>query len=187
MDGNSPADSKIHILYLVSRAPGVSYQMLMDKCMQSLYLDFFSFSQAYNELISGNLMDRSEEDTGTAEVVGINETLSITPGGLAILEDLIPSLNPQVRSYLERASAELSADVKALNSVKAVISNLTTAHLTDTSGTSGINGSVSITVECNTPAEAEALCKAWRNGGNKAVIDAIAGLSGTGDSDNDKA
>ena len=55
----SIAESKIQILYLVDRAPGVSYHLLMEKCMESLYTDFFTFSRAYEELISGNLMDKS--------------------------------------------------------------------------------------------------------------------------------
>ena len=84
MSSFTTADSKIHILYLVKNAPGVSYQMLLDKCMESLYIDFFTFCEVYNELIAGNLMDKTEADTGTGEVVGINETLSITKSGEAI-------------------------------------------------------------------------------------------------------
>ena len=102
------ADSKIHILYLVKNAPGVSYQMLLDKCMESLYIDFFTFCEVYNELIAGNLMDKTEADTGTGEVVGMNETLSITKSGEAILEDVESTLNKQVLAYLKKAAAELS-------------------------------------------------------------------------------
>lgn len=182
----TPAGSKIHILFLVSRAPGVSYQMLMDRCMQSLYMDFFSFSQAYNELISGNLMDKTESDTGTDEVVGINETLTITKGGSAILEDVIPSLNPQVRSYLNRAADELAAQVRSLNSIRAIVTDGSTAVLTDTSAGSGISGKITITVECASAEEAETLCRSWRTGGYRSISDLLASMSHKEDRQDDE-
>ena len=113
------SDGKIHILYLVKHAPGVSYQMLMDKCLESLYLDFFNFSRCYNELISGNLLDKEVGDTGTGEVIGSNETITITKGGEAILEDVESTLNLQTLGYLKKAAAELRQSVYELNSVKA--------------------------------------------------------------------
>ena len=42
----SSADAKIHILYIVGNVPGISYHMLMDKCLSSLYMEFFTFSKA---------------------------------------------------------------------------------------------------------------------------------------------
>ncbi len=119
MSNSEISDGKIHILYLVKHAPGVSYQLLMDKCLESLYLDFFNFSRCYNELIAGNLLDREVGDTGTGEVVGTNETLKITKGGEAILEDVESTLNLQTLGYLKKASAELLNEVREINSVKA--------------------------------------------------------------------
>ena len=113
------SDGKIHILYLVKNPPGVSYQLLMDKCLESLYLDFFNFSRCYNELIAGNLLDKEVSDTGTGEVIGSNETIKITKGGEAILEDVESTLNLQTLGYLKKASAELQAQVREINSVKA--------------------------------------------------------------------
>ncbi|MBP5179857.1 MAG: DUF4364 family protein [Clostridiales bacterium] len=122
MSQSEISDGKIHILYLVKNAPGVSYQMLMDKCLESLYLDFFTFSRCYDELIAGNLIDKQVHDTGTGEVVGNNETLVITKGGEAILEDVEATLNLQTLGYLKKASADLQAGVLETNSVKAFAS-----------------------------------------------------------------
>lgn len=119
MSNSEISDGKIHILYLVKHAPGVSYQMLMDKCLQSLYLDFFNFSRCYNELIAGNLLDKEVGDTGTGEVIGSNETIRITRGGEAILEDVESTLNLQTLGYLKKAAAELQDEVREKNSVKA--------------------------------------------------------------------
>ncbi|MBR4494193.1 MAG: DUF4364 family protein [Clostridiales bacterium] len=119
MTNSEISDGKIHILYLVKHAPGVSYQMLMDKCLQSLYLDFFNFSRCYNELVAGNLLDKAVGDTGTGEVIGSNETIRITRGGEAILEDIESTLNLQTLGYLKKAAAELQDEVRDKNSVKA--------------------------------------------------------------------
>lgn len=119
MTNSEISDGKIHILYLVKHAPGVSYQMLMDKCLQSLYLDFFNFSRCYNELVAGNLLDRAVGDTGTGEVVGSNETIKITRGGEALLEDIEGTLNLQTLGYLKKAASELQEEVHTRNAVKA--------------------------------------------------------------------
>lgn len=119
MSQSEVSDGKIHILYLVKNAPGVSYQLLMDKCLESLYLDFFTFSKCYNELVAGNLLNKSVGDTGTGEVIGSNETITITPGGEAILEDVEETLNLQTLGYLKKAAGELRETVFEKNAVKA--------------------------------------------------------------------
>ena len=60
MAGLEIAQAKIHILYIVGNVPGISYHMLMDKCLSSLYMDFFTFSKAYSDLVSGNLDVRAQ-------------------------------------------------------------------------------------------------------------------------------
>ena len=103
MSDISIAESKIQILYLVDRAPGVSYHLLMDKCMESLYTDFFTFSRSYEELISGNLMDKSQSGDFTGEAVGSTENLTLTDGGRAVLNDLISSLSAPLLKHLNAA------------------------------------------------------------------------------------
>ncbi len=164
MSSFTTADSKIHILYLVKNAPGVSYQMLLDKCMESLYIDFFTFCEVYNELIAGNLMDKKEIDTGTGEVVGNNETLSITKGGEAILEDVESTLNKQVLAYLKKAASELKEAVEDTNSVKAFSEpsgdndNTYTVSLSSTKGGRDFNASFKV----SSKEMADAVCRSWR-------------------------
>jgi len=114
MTDQSVADAKIHILALVGSVPGVSYPMLMDKCLSSLYMDFFTFSRAYEELIAGNLMDKSIKTTG--QTVGDTECLTLSEGGKAVLTDLKATINPEVKLHLERAAEDLIAKKKADNS-----------------------------------------------------------------------
>ena len=165
MSRSEISDGKIHILYLVKNAPGVSYQMLMDKCLESLYLDFFTFSKCYTELVAGNLLDKEVGDTGTGEVVGTNETIRITRGGEAILEDIESTLNLQTLGYLKKAASELMEDVRRMNSVKAF-------SIPSDSGDGTVKVTLSTTENgkdftCSfkaTPEEAERIVAAWREG-----------------------
>lgn len=110
----SGADAKVHILYIVGNVPGISYHMLMDKCLSSLYMEFFTFSKAYSELIAGNLMDVTRGENGHGEAIGGTEQLVLSEGGIAILEDIVPSINLEVKSHLDAACRELSSKIKAL-------------------------------------------------------------------------
>lgn len=164
MSNSEISDGKIHILYLVKNAPGVSYQMLMDKCLESLYLDFFTFSKCYTELIAGNLLNKEVGDTGTGEVVGINETITITRGGEAILEDIESTLNLQTLGYLKKAASELNAQVSKMNAVKAF-----SAPTADGDGTSLITlsapgGELDFACSFKAPSgQAEKILAAWRS------------------------
>lgn len=158
------SDGKIHILYLVKNAPGVSYQMLMDKCLESLYLDFFNFSRCYNELIAGNLLDRKIVDDGTGEVLGSNEIIRITRGGEAILEDVEDSLNLQTLGYLRKASEELRLKVSEANEIKAFRKPSEKGagyEVTLISTRDGIDFSCRINVP--TAEEADTIISSWRS------------------------
>ena len=111
MSDISIAESKIQILYLVDRAPGVSYHLLMEKCMESLYTDFFTFSRSYEELISGNLMDKSSSGAFTGDAVGSTENLTLTDGGKAVLNDLLSSLNAPLRARLDEAANAIISEM----------------------------------------------------------------------------
>lgn len=162
MDIGNTADSKILILYLVKNAPGVSYQMLMDKCMESLYTDFFVFSQCYNELIAGNLMDKVEKDTGTGEVLGTNETLHITAGGEAILEDMLEYINKQVLGYIQKAASELRAKMDEQNSVTAFIEIQSDGKLMVKLSRQKDSQDFTCSFTCSTKDEAESIIHKWR-------------------------
>ena len=119
MSDISIAESKIQILYLVDRAPGVSYHLLMEKCMESLYTDFFTFSRSYEELISGNLMDKSSSGAFTGDAVGSTENLTLTDGGRAVLNDLLSSLNAPLRARLDEAASAIVSEMAANSGINA--------------------------------------------------------------------
>ena len=174
---NSIADAKIHILYFVDAAPGVSYQMLMDKCMESLYVDFFAFTQAYEELISGNLMDKSNADNGMGEAIGGTETITLTEGGRAVLNDLKCTLNNKLAGYLEKASEELKVSLENLRLVTATFepaaNGLYVAHLSTIKN----DRPCKIDLTCDSKESAEMICRNWRKN-SKEVLNSVKSILG---------
>ena len=168
MSDISIAESKIQILYLVGRAPGVSYHLLMEKCMESLYTDFFTFSRSYEELISGNLMDKSSSGAFTGDAVGSTENLTLTDGGRAVLNDLLSSLNAPLRARLDEAANAIVSEMAANSGINASMEIVENGKfkVTLTSDNNGKPFSATVTVDDE--ATAVSICKKWKNAASKA-------------------
>ena len=178
MSDISIAESKIQILYLVDRAPGVSYNLLMEKCMESLYTDFFTFSRAYEELISGNLMDKSSSGEYTGEAVGSTEHLTLTDGGRAVLKDLISSLNTSLLAHLDEASAAIIKDMSKNSGINASI-ELTDDRKFRVVLQCSVDGNpFSATVTVDDEATAVRVCKNWKRNSAKVSGEMIRLVSG---------
>ena len=163
MSDISIAESKIQILYLVDRAPGVSYHLLMEKCMESLYTDFFTFSRSYEELISGNLMDKSKSNAYSGDAVGSTENLTLTDGGKAVLNDLVSSLSASLIQHLDDAAAEIISEMNKYSGIAATleIAEDNKYRVTLTCNNDGKPFSATITVEDE--AAALKICKNWKD------------------------
>lgn len=158
----SIAEAKIRILYLVSRVPGISYHLLMNRCIDQLYTDFFTFSRAYEELIAGNLMDRTLDESPSASAIGGTETLTISAGGKALLDDAMPAINAAVIANLDESVKELTEEMR----LAALVTGTKTPtpdglwKVTLFSDNNGMPFRAEITV--STEAEASELCRAWK-------------------------
>ena len=157
------AEAKIRILYLVSRVPGISYHLLMNRCLDQLYTDFFTFSRAYEELIAGNLMDRSLDDSASSPVIGGSETLTISAGGKALLDDAMPAINSAVIANLEASAKELAEEMRLAALVTSSKSPTPEGlwKVTLFSDNSGMPFHAELTV--STEEEASELCRAWKS------------------------
>ena len=178
MSDISIAESKIQILYLVDRAPGVSYHLLMKKCMESLYTDFFTFSRAYDELISGNLMDRSRSGAYTGDAVGSTEKLTLTDGGKAVLNDLLSSLSTPLLSHLNEAASEIINEMEKNSGIDASLELTEDGKFRVRLSYEGTENPFSATVTVDDEASAVKICKNWRKNCTKASEELIKILSG---------
>ena len=162
MSDISIAESKIQILYLVDRAPGVSYHLLMEKCMESLYTDFFTFSRSYEELISGNLMNKSRSGAYTGEAVGSTENLTLTEGGKAVLNDLVSSLNGTLLAHLDEAASEIISEMAKNSGINASVELTEDRKFLVTLSYEGDGKPFSATVTVDDEATAVKICKNWK-------------------------
>ena len=162
MSDISIAESKIQILYLVDRAPGVSYHLLMEKCMESLYTDFFTFSRSYEELISGNLMDKSSSGEYSGDAVGSTENLTLTEGGKAVLNDLLSSLNGPLQAHLDEAAAEIRDEMAKNTGTNASLGIAEDGKFRVTLNYSDNGKNVSATVTVDDEATAVKICRNWK-------------------------
>lgn len=169
MSNVTVVEAKIQILYLVSEAPGVSYHMLMEHCLNSLYSDFFTFSQAYNELIAGNLMDVVGERGLEAEALGGTEKLYITDGGRAILNDLKPSLNVPLIAHLDTASKELKSEVEEKERANALVSIGEEGRYTVALYYENNGKPFNAVITCEDEAQAKRISRAWADAKDTAV------------------
>lgn len=106
MSNTDLPNAKIIILYILSKVDDISSSQLMDCAMESLYMDFFSYSQAKSELIAKKLMTEMVRKGELRKDAAGKPILScyITPAGKEILERLLPSVPPAIRAYLTSAS-----------------------------------------------------------------------------------
>ena len=179
MSDISIAESKIQILYLVDRAPGVSYNLLMEKCMESLYTDFFTFSRSYEELISGNLMDKSKSGDFTTDAVGSTEKLTITDGGKAVLKDVLPSLSASLVQNLDEAADRIISDM-AKNSGTTASMELTKDNKFRVNlAYSGDGKPFTASVTVDDEETALTLCKKWKNSCTKVPGELIRLITGS--------
>ena len=160
------AEAKIHILYLVNKVPGVSYHMLMDACMKSLLMDFFDFTDAYEELIAGNLMNKNSSDKGTADALGSTEILTVTDGGKAVLADLVDSINDKVLTLLDKTGDDLRTDYEQNSKVTAsktpVASPGGSKIMVDLGYNDG-SESISLSILADSDADADSIIRKWRS------------------------
>ncbi len=168
MSDISIAESKIQILFLVDRAPGVSYHLLMEKCMEMLYSDFFTFSRAYEELIAGNLMDKSKSGEFSGVSVGSTETLTLTDGGRAVLNDLLPSLSAPLLAHMEEAAKAITDEMARNSESSASLEPTDDGRFRVTLGYTGDGKPFSATITIDDEETASKLCKMWKNNCSKA-------------------
>jgi hypothetical protein len=173
MSDISIAESKIQILYLVDRAPGVSYHLLMEKCIESLYTDFFTFSRSYEELISGNLMNKSTSGAYTGEAVGSTENLTLTEGGKAVLKDLVSSLNGPLLAHLDEAAEEIRNEMARNSGINASMELTEDMKFRVTLSYAGDGRPFSATVTVDDEATAVRICKNWKKNCRKASDELI--------------
>ncbi len=172
----SIAEAKIHILYLVRAVPGISFHMLEENSLDSLYMDFFTFNQAYDELTAGNLIDKNFEMNGVTDALGGTETLTITSGGSAMLDEVLPAVSQPVLEHLEKISARLAEQMSIKSSVTTEIAPEGDGRFKITLFADKDGRSFSASFICADEAEARRLCDSWKKSSSEAIAAFLSSL-----------
>lgn len=117
MEQNSGANSKLYILYLVSKVPGSLYNDVMENIIEKFFIDYFEYSKSINDLVSGNMLE-TKHNPDMPESTG-SSLLYITSGGEAILSATVRTLTPNIISALDSIVAVLKAKSAENNNLKA--------------------------------------------------------------------
>lgn len=165
----SIAEAKIYILYLVRAVPGISFHMLEENSADSLYMNYFTFNQAYDELTAGNLIDKHFEAGGVTDALGGTETLTITNGGSAMLDEVLPAVRQPLLEHLENVSQKLTDLMNKKISVTSEMSREADGRFKVTLFSDREGKAFRASFMCDSEAEARKLCDAWKNGEDKAV------------------
>lgn len=177
MTAEETAKAKTIILSMVSDAPGATYHMIMERCLDSLYMDFFAFSQCYKELLNSNLLEKVSESDGTDNKTADSseDILYITAGGSAILEDIRHTLPQSILLYLEETKTVINEKIAKRNSIKAYIESDDTGMFAVLTINDEKGCSFMTKVRCEDREHANIVCAAFKNNASS-IHDSVSGF-----------
>lgn len=112
-------NAKLILLYIVKEFPGIPSQELMDHAIASLYMDYFTYVQALEELRRDRLLQQAVRKDETLLDAGRRpiERCDITPEGELVLSFLLPKMPVGIRSYLTAETENRRSDNRKRTSV----------------------------------------------------------------------
>ncbi len=104
-------EKKVLVLKLAANDPGLTHNELTLRTLDSIYMDYFSYSEAYLDLLEqGFLMESVRKGEERLDAKGQSlRSVDVTPEGFKVLTALYPQLPLPVRTYLEESEAARSS------------------------------------------------------------------------------
>ena len=158
--------AKLIILYILGKVPGISPTELMNQSLDSLFMDYFVYTQAKNELIESHLMTQSvRKGQRVTDPSGkLLESCDITPEGQTVLTRLLPSLPSGALAYLH---SEAEKKVKSNTLSKAVSADFFPdadgAYDVRLSLSEGSKNVIDIRLHAPDRKTAEKMCRQWKS------------------------
>lgn len=165
MEQDQRAIHKLIILAILGQASGLTANQLMTLALETLYMDYFSFMQAYEELVRDHLItsavrkDEPETDAAGQPLVRCD----ITPQGHTILQTLESRIPLPIRSYLASALNGWRRDQLRENTVTATVDpDADGFYQVRLRQHDGRKETVSVKLTVPNRSIAEAICANWR-------------------------
>jgi len=157
--------AKLIILYILKECPGIPSQELMDHAIASLYMDYFTYVQALEELRRDRLLQqavRKDEallDAGRRPI----ERCDITPEGEVVLSFLLPKMPVGIRSYLTTETENRRSDNRKRTSVMADYSvDANGAYRVHLILSDGVRKTADIALIAPNEKTAREMCRRWK-------------------------
>lgn len=121
MDTAELAINKLIILSILSKIQGVTLNQLTTLSLETLYMDYFDFVTAYEELCRDHMVTESvRKGEETLDAVGRPVMrCDLTPAGASVLNTLENRIPLPIRSYLAQACSGWSRDTRMQNTLTA--------------------------------------------------------------------
>jgi hypothetical protein len=121
LDTAELAINKLIILSILSRIQGITLNHLTSLALETLYMDYFDFVTAYEELCRDHMSTegvRKGEDMLDAFGRPVTRC-DLTPAGIAVLSTLESRIPLPIRSYLAQACSGWQKDIRLQNTLSA--------------------------------------------------------------------
>ena len=164
MSGTDHQTRKLVLLQMLYMVPGLPVGKWTHWALDSLFMDYFSFSEARSDLLKDQLVmesTRKNEKRHDGEGHALIRC-DLTPAGETIRQQLLPHLPAHIRLYLTESAAQYQAEEKEKNSVLADyrINNMGayTVHLSLVENNETI---FSLSVQVSSEKQAKIICRLW--------------------------
>ena len=158
-------NGKLILLYMLHQISSVPSGDLMNWAVDSLYLDYFSFVQAKEDLIRDRfIIEASRKGEKRVDAMGRPlELCDITPEGELVLQQLLPTLPAHVRAYLTKAAPKWKQAVHEEASILA-------SYLPDANGayqvrltlSDGVRTTADLSLFAPDEESAQKMCRRWK-------------------------
>ena len=175
---------KLILLYMLHQVQSVPSADLMNWAIDSLFLDYFSFMQAKEELKRDRFMIEAARK-GETRLDAAGRTLElcdITPEGEIILLQLLPTLPMYIRFYFSESAPKWRQVIHAESSVLA-------SYLPDANGTyqvrlslmDGARTTADLTLFAPDEEIAQKMCRRWKESTADIYTSLLSGLESESD------
>lgn len=121
METSGLAVNKLIVLSIIHRIPDITLNQLTTLSLETLYMDYFDFVTAYEELCRDRMVTESVRKNETKlDAAGRPVTrCDLTEQGHAILKTLEPRIPLNIRSYLAQACSGWQKDIRLKRTLSA--------------------------------------------------------------------
>ncbi len=175
------ATNKLIILLIADRIKNITLNQLTTLSLETLYLDYFDFVTAYEELCRDHMISESvRKDETKLDAVGRPVTrCDLTDKGRTVLKTLESRIPLPIRSYLAQACSGWQKDIRLKGT-------LTAKYQPDANGTyqvllkqsDGIKDLVSLKLTIPEKTMAKQVCERWKRSPQTVYLGLLSVLTG---------